>query len=312
MSLVFTLLGCADRVTEIAYPVMTLSETALDFGTVAVGDSATRTVILGNAGGMPMGFGASLGEGELGFTVDWGDCVASCPDGEAKGYGDTNPPESPTVTGGCLNTDRAVLPPGCQIPFDVTYTPTEERRAYDAVRVSSRWGEFPPDSAADPLPDYAADPIHTYQEVFLSADGPDLEPRPDVQVVGKVVTMERSGFLEGETLALSAQVVADGTPTYTWTVTAGTLDDAHAANPVFTAPSIEPDEANQFRDVTIYVVTLLDGYQSWGFGRFRAWDERTELSEPYVQVESRCAAAPGGAWAWVLGLLAVWRRRGLP
>jgi len=168
--------------TEIKYPKMVLSETALDFGETDIGLTLDRTFQISNEGEMPMGIGTiDMGPGMEGnFTVTYDVERMECPEGsgdtgataDAK---DTAPPEDTGNQGGQdSGADPVptgvlfVLNPGCHIPITTHFTPIDLGDIYGSVVVTAVQAE-PTKEQTDKnlLPDYLRDPTHWEQQVYL-------------------------------------------------------------------------------------------------------------------------------------------------
>ncbi|MFZ5481065.1 MAG: MopE-related protein [Myxococcota bacterium] len=184
-AIVALLAACAPatKTVSIDYPVMTLGEADLEFGTVDRGATATQTLTLSNAGGMDMGVGEIVvGDDETQFTVVWDrgdvDCGAEADAKDTGGTaggdtGDTGEP--PDDADGPL-----LLGPGCSLPLSVTFAPTAGGDVWGALRVTSVQADAT--TEGDP-PRYARDPVRFEQVVYLHgttdhANGPRLVVSP--------------------------------------------------------------------------------------------------------------------------------------
>jgi hypothetical protein len=178
--------------THVESPVLTISEASLEFGTVAWRSSAERTLLVGNAGGSPLGIAdIAIGDHTRTFSVAYDACSIECPDAEAKGVDadtggpadtgpsgtDTGPSGTDTGAGPCAGPagTRFVLDPGCQIPVTVTYTPAENGEAYDAVVVRT----IGPEPTGGEAP-YHADPLHAWGITWLHGATDHAQGRVEV------------------------------------------------------------------------------------------------------------------------------------
>jgi len=240
---------------EIAYPVMALSQPTLEFNSAAWGETVERTVVLSNDGGMPMGVKSiEIGPQMDGnFTVSYSRAEITCPDsagdtgasakgidvdtggttGGGGGGGDSGSTTTGDDTGGGDVVAGAlfVLDPGCQIPINVTFAPTEVvGDAYGALIVESNQAELTQaeEDAGKDLPAYLRDPLHWKQVVYLhgSADHSQgaLVVRPRSYDFGYV---DPDSASHEEPARLEVSNVGDGD------ITLGTIDPSSSCGDTF-------------------------------------------------------------------------------
>jgi uncharacterized protein (TIGR03382 family) len=193
------LAGCTSNgpdYLEFKYPIMTLGQASMEFGSAEWGGSVERTILLGNEGGMTMGVGAvyigergpdDLGEDSpytVAYDIEGIECAGEVDDVEADTDAEASAKGVDLDTGGPVDTDIEepdeevlegalfLLEPGCQIPLTVTYTPTAQGDAYDALIVESV-GTVLTEAEEDEgqyLPDFTEDKVHTRQVVYLHGE----------------------------------------------------------------------------------------------------------------------------------------------
>ncbi len=136
------------------FPQLGLSAELLEFGELALGDSASATVLLTNDGELPLGITAiELGDDDrsttdyaLSWSLDDLDCPAEQIDGAV-----------------------AVLAEGCSLPVLLSFTPTERGELWGSLVVHTGNGFL---TESEPsVPTFFADPLHGRAVVLLSGEG---------------------------------------------------------------------------------------------------------------------------------------------
>ncbi len=190
-------LSCATAEPEyedIAYPVLVISETNLEFGNIDPGQSADRSFEIRNEGDMVLGIGTlEIGKGMIGgngepnFTLSYDIERMICPEGtgdtateadatakasgKAADSGDTatnnGGEDDPPVAEGVLFT----LPPGCSIPVIASFSPVNIGQIYGSVLIEAVQATLTEEQdKANELPDYLRDPIRWRQQLYLHGE----------------------------------------------------------------------------------------------------------------------------------------------
>ncbi len=170
------LAACApqENLEHYDFPHLELSADHMDFGVVALGESASETLWLSNAGELPMGFGIALGttDQSMGnYRLEWSLDELECPELQASakdsGWRDTGSSsfDEPEIE------VPAIPGEGCRLPLQVTFEPYERGTLYGSVIVQTG-NEFLTVDGID-IPTVFADPLHGERVVTLGGEGED-------------------------------------------------------------------------------------------------------------------------------------------
>lgn len=325
----------------LAWPTMEVSATAIDFGLVPLGASATGVFTVTNGGDLPMGLRAEIASyPEADFTYSWNQSV--CDDGTALrpgverqvggNQGDWTPPDSGGEDG--EPGAEAILPPGCAVTFNVAVAPTDGNTALAALTLTTS-GNYPhgrSDFQRD-LTSYAEDPLELRQVVALTATTDGVAPA-DAEPALLAIDASPDVCRVGENVAVQAWAMdPDGDALlFTWGVDTplghAAFDDVYSPSTTFTCPEVEAPCG--YSSVLVYLFSQDEsGHQAWGQTKVWAIGSGREHAEGFVEGQGTCdppAAAPGppgperpcecgeSAAALPLGVLwaIAWRRRRRP
>jgi hypothetical protein len=321
------LVGCAEDTgaEEVCEPppraAMVVSEAEVDFGEVAVGDSATRTITLTNDGDYALGVtSVSVGDEGTAFVVSYD--LASTPCAWVPGD-ELDPPErvdtgwevprDPDDDEPVIEAPRGhafVLEPGCALRLNVSFVPTASGETWDALAVDSDLLQDAAESG------FRADLVHGQRLVWLrgtTPPGEDLREAP--YIVGNRLAFEQTGLLEGETIEMEVRVHSPtGRPiTYDWSADSGTFADAHLPRVAYIAPAVDACDERHISGSLLNVYAVMfgeGGHQDWAFGRVLVWDSTEPLYGVCPEAEETCpdeeerGCRGGAALLFVLGAFA--------
>ena len=178
------LTACPGTTTEesFEYPRGELSATTIEFGSIDVGDSSSRTVWFQNQGELPMGVDSiTLGENDrsdqFSFTYSLDEVV--CPEevdtgtaaeaakaeidsGGDGGSGDTEPATDLDLV--------TILDPGCRMPVDISFQPDTPEVLWGSLKFTTVSDTIDETNPAD-VAEFHSDPSHMRRTVLLQGEG---------------------------------------------------------------------------------------------------------------------------------------------